>query len=211
MQVRHYGIKHNVVIRVLNERAGRGPNCFDQSILKQHETAEGQRECCPLCKSNFGGRYMLLRHLADCHFRERLCQGLQQGDVFKCPACTHESKDKGGFVRHYGLVHKMVQKYVAEMGINIDEEAKKQPSEQQQEGGNRSGGGPEPPPLEATETSSDYQTMLSRASDTLSQSSAEMSQDYTAAGAHFSPSQQSFRPHSQSSSMDSQIVSPTGG
>jgi hypothetical protein len=52
---------------------------------------------------------MLLRHLADCHFRERLCQGMQQGEIYKCPECQHSSKDKGGFVRHYGLVHKMVQ------------------------------------------------------------------------------------------------------
>ena len=62
---------------------------------------------------------MLLRHLADCHFRERLCQGLPQGaEVYKCPECNHESKDKGGFVRHYGLVHKMVQTWLKEMGIN---------------------------------------------------------------------------------------------
>lgn len=69
---------------------------------------------------------MLLRHLADCHFRERLCQGVQQGDVYKCPECQHSSKDKGGFVRHYGLVHKMVQKWLREMGIlGFDDESKK--------------------------------------------------------------------------------------
>ena len=51
LQVRHYGIKHHVVVRMLNERAGRGPNCYDQSVLKQHETSEGQRESCPLCGS----------------------------------------------------------------------------------------------------------------------------------------------------------------
>ena len=34
--------------------------------------------------------------------------------TYKCPApdCNHESKDKGGYVRHYGLVHKMVQKWL---------------------------------------------------------------------------------------------------
>ena len=38
----------------------------------------------------------------------------------------HSSKDKGGFVRHYGLVHKMVQKWLKEMGITgFDEESKK--------------------------------------------------------------------------------------
>ena len=84
------------------------------------------RESCPLCTSNFGGRYMLLRHLADCHFRERLCEGVQTGEVYKCPQCAHESKDKGGFVRHYGLVHKMVQKWLKEMGINgYDDESRK--------------------------------------------------------------------------------------
>ncbi len=200
-------MKHHIVIRILNDKAGRGPNCFDQSILKQHESSDGQRECCPLCKSNFGGRYMLLRHLADCHFRERLCQGLQQGDVFKCPACSHESKDKGGFVRHYGLVHKMVLKYAEEMGIKIDDESTKK-------GGNGSVSGRSDQELLGNmesfegEASSDYQ-MHSRASDTLSQSSAEISQDYSSASAHFSPSQQSFRPQSQSSSMDAQILSPT--
>lgn len=109
--IRHYGVKHEVVLRILNERAGK-PNSCDPDILKQFETSDNQREVCPMCKSNFGGRYMLLRHLADCHYRERLCQGLQQGDVYKCPSCNHESKDKGGFVRHYGLVHKMVQKWL---------------------------------------------------------------------------------------------------
>ena len=69
---------------------------------------------------------MLLLHLADCHFRERLCQGVQQGDLYKCPDCNHSSKDKGGFVRHYGLVHKMVQKWLREMGIQgFDEDSKK--------------------------------------------------------------------------------------
>ena len=69
---------------------------------------------------------MLLRHLADCHFRERLCEGVQTNDVYKCPQCAHESKDKGGFVRHYGLVHKMVQKWLKEMGIHgYDDESRK--------------------------------------------------------------------------------------
>ena len=49
-----------------------------------------------------------------------------QGDTYKCPKCGHTSKDKGGFVRHYGLVHKMVQKWLKEMGITgFDEESKK--------------------------------------------------------------------------------------
>merc|ERR1719188_1821548 len=104
----------------MNERCGK-PNCFDAAVLKQYETTESNRECCPLCKSNFAGRYMLLRHLADCHYRERLCEGLPPGgDSFKCPACNHESKDKGGFVRHYGLVHKMVQKWLKESGLMDD-------------------------------------------------------------------------------------------
>ena len=115
--VRHYGLAHKMVLKLLNERAGI-MDSFDDSILKQYETQESSRDCCPLCKSSFGGRYMLLRHLADCHFRERLCQGLPSGvDVYKCPECNHESKDKGGFVRHYGLVHKMVQTWLKEMGI----------------------------------------------------------------------------------------------
>ena len=124
---RHYGLNHRMVLKYLNERAGK-LNCFDESILKSFETTESNREACPLCSSNFAGRYMLLRHLADCHFRERLCQGMQSGELYKCPKCNHESKDKGGFVRHYGLVHKMVQKWLKEMGINgYDEDPKKVP------------------------------------------------------------------------------------
>ena len=130
MLARHYGLKHDIVIRMLNERNG-VPNSFDKSILKTFETTDGERELCPLCKSHFGGRYMLLRHLADCHFRERLCRGLPPGDVFKCPACNHESKDKGGFVRHYGLVHKMVQKWLLEQGIDIEEQVKKHHSREE--------------------------------------------------------------------------------
>ena len=77
---------------------------------------------------------MLLRHLADCHYRERLCEGLPPGgDSFKCPwpSCNHESKDKGGFVRHYGLVHKMVQKWLKESGLMDDlgdDDGKKTPT-----------------------------------------------------------------------------------
>ena len=122
---RHYGLSHKMVLRYLNERAG-NVNSEDEAILKTFETTESNREACPLCSSNFAGRYMLLRHLADCHFRERLCQGMQTGDVYKCSRCNHESKDKGGFVRHYGLVHKMVQKWLKEMGIHgYDDENKK--------------------------------------------------------------------------------------
>ena len=123
--VRHYGITHKMVVKILNERAGK-PECYDDSIVRTFETSESNRESCPLCTSNFGGRYMLLRHLADCHFRERLCEGVQTGEVYKCPQCAHESKDKGGFVRHYGLVHKMVQKWLKEMGIHgYDDESRK--------------------------------------------------------------------------------------
>ena len=102
-----------MVLKYLNERAG-NPNSFDEGVLKTFETTDSNRESCPLCSSNFAGRYMLLRHLADCHFRERLCQGMMtsDGSSYKCPECNHESKDKGGFVRHYGLVHKMVQKWL---------------------------------------------------------------------------------------------------
>ena len=42
--------------------------------------------------------------------------------MYKCPECKHTSKDKGGFVRHYGLVHKMVQLFLKEMGIHQFEE-----------------------------------------------------------------------------------------
>ena len=125
-----------MVLKYLNERAGI-MNCFDESIVKQYETQESNRENCPLCKSTFNGRYMLLRHLCDCHFRERLCQVLpptaggatSETTSYKCPypQCTHESKDKGGFVRHYGLVHKVVQSWLKEMGITgFDEGEKKQ-------------------------------------------------------------------------------------
>jgi hypothetical protein len=131
--VRHYGLTHKMVLKILNERAG-NPGSYDDTILRQYETHESNREGCPLCSSSFGGRYMLLRHLADCHFRERLCQGLQQGEVYKCPQCNHESKDKGGFVRHYGLVHKMVQTWLKEMGIQgFDEESSQAANKKQQQ------------------------------------------------------------------------------
>ena len=133
--IRHYGVTHKMVIKYLNERAGI-MNSFDESIIKQYETTESNRENCPLCKSTFNGRYMLLRHLCDCHFRERLCQvlppsasGSTSETTYKCPhpQCTHESKDKGGFVRHYGLVHKVVQGWLKEMGITgFDDGEKKQ-------------------------------------------------------------------------------------
>ena len=123
-----------MVLKYLNERAGI-MNCFDESIVKQYETQESNRENCPLCKSTFNRRYMLLHHLCDCHFRERLCQvlppiaGVTSETTYRCPhpQCTHESKDKGGFARHYGLVHKVVQGWLKEMGITgFDDGEKKQ-------------------------------------------------------------------------------------
>ena len=70
----------------------------------------------------FTGMFLFI---PDCHFRERLCAGIQPGNVLKCPICNHESKDKGGFIRHYGLVHKMVQKWLKEQGIpGFDEDSK---------------------------------------------------------------------------------------
>lgn len=56
---------------------------------------------------------------ADCHFREKLSVGYLEGDAYKCPECKHTSKDKGGFIRHLGLVHKWVQKSLSELGIKL--------------------------------------------------------------------------------------------
>lgn len=204
---RHYGLKHHAVVRILNERAGRGPNCADESILRQFETAEGQRESCPLCQSNFGGRYMLLRHLADCHFRERLCAGLPPGgEVFKCPACSHESKDKGGFVRHYGLVHKMVQKWVKEMGIDIDEDSSSSaPSSLSGAAANK-----RTQQLEVETASDSYQLPPGMGAAAAASSSSSLASNQSFSG-HFSPSQQQqqFRPQSAGEAAAASMVRVT--
>ena len=115
--VRHYGLTHKMVLKLLNERVGI-MNSFDDAILKQYETCQENRDKCPLCVSTFGTRYMLLRHLADCHFKDKLIVNLPKGtEIYKCPECNHESKDKGSFARHLGLVHKKIQQWLKEMGI----------------------------------------------------------------------------------------------
>ncbi len=189
--IRHYGLNHKMVLKFLNERNGL-MDCYDDSILKQYETQESNRDSCPLCKSSFGGRYMLLRHLADCHFRERLCQALPQGgagvDVYKCPECSHESKDKGGFVRHYGLVHKMVQTWLKEMGITgfDDNESKSsspvvqkpQPQAAQPQQNYGYGYSAEmPPPAPSTSASSQYYTSPNYSNQLMSPSSQNSPQN----------------------------------
>ena len=121
--IRHWGISHKMVIKVLNEQMGR-PNCYDMAVLKQFEVT-GSRENCPLCKGTFQGRQLLLRHLCDTHFKDRMCNGIpdQEGLIYKYPKCNHVARDRQSFVRHYGIVHKMVVKYLNEMGIHsLDDE-----------------------------------------------------------------------------------------
>ena len=121
--IRHWGVAHKMALKVINEQMGR-PNCFDATILKTFAVA-GVRENCPLCKGCFQGRQLLLRHLADTHFKDRMCNGIpdQEGLIYKCPQCNHIARDRQSFVRHYGIVHKMVIKYLNEMGIHtLDDE-----------------------------------------------------------------------------------------
>ena len=121
--IRHWGIAHKMVIKMFNEQVGR-PNCFDTSILSKFEI-RGVRENCPLCKGAFQGRQLLMRHLSDTHFKDRMCNGIpdQEGLIYKCPQCNHVARDRQSFVRHYGIVHKMVVKYLNEMGIHtLDDE-----------------------------------------------------------------------------------------
>ena len=120
--IRHWGISHKMVIKVINEQMGR-PNCYDLAVLKQFEV-QGTRENCPLCKGTFQGRQLLLRHLCDTHFKDRMCNGIpdQEGLIYKCPQCNHVARDRQSFVRHYGIVHKMVVKYLNEMGLHCLDE-----------------------------------------------------------------------------------------
>ena len=81
--VLHYGLTHNMVLKLLNE-------LFDimdsdnAKILKQFET---QLFCCALCQNSFGGLELLLQHMAESHFFERMCEGFPPGlQVYKCPA-----------------------------------------------------------------------------------------------------------------------------
>ena len=127
--IRHWGVSHQMAIKVFNEQVGR-PNSFDVSILKKYEV-RGFRELCPLCKGSFQGRQLLLRHLADTHFKDRMCNNMpdREGLVYQCPQCPQVARDRQSFVRHYGIVHKMVIKYLNEMGIHsLDDEKTMPPS-----------------------------------------------------------------------------------
>ena len=127
--IRHWGVSHQMAIKVFNEQIGR-PNSFDISVLKKYEV-RGFRELCPLCKGSFQGRQLLLRHLADTHFKDRMCNNMpdREGLVYQCPQCPQIARDRQSFVRHYGIVHKMVIKYLNEMGIHsLDDEKKAPPS-----------------------------------------------------------------------------------
>ena len=120
--IRHWGVTHQMAVKVFNEQMGR-TNSFDTSVLKKYEVrgvAGGYRETCPLCKGSFQGRQLLLRHLADTHFKDRMCNNMpdREGLVYQCPQCAHVARDRQSFVRHYGIVHRMVVKYLNEMGIH---------------------------------------------------------------------------------------------
>jgi hypothetical protein len=118
--IRHWGVTHQMAVKVFNEQMGR-PNSFDMSVLKKYEVRGGAfRETCPLCKGSFQGRQLLLRHLADTHFKDRMCNNMpdREGLVYQCPQCPHVARDRQAFVRHYGIVHHMVIKYLNEMGIH---------------------------------------------------------------------------------------------
>ena len=72
---------------------------------------------CPVCHSTFLNSTHFLRHSADKHFFDRLKADLQiqSGQPpFKCPYCTFEGKDIKLLVRHYGINHRMVLKYLNE-------------------------------------------------------------------------------------------------
>ena len=66
-----------MVLRFFNETMG-NPDCDDSDILKTFEVQPPPsggdiKEDCPLCSHQFSGRYLLLRHLADCHFSKKFC------------------------------------------------------------------------------------------------------------------------------------------
>ena len=81
--VLHYGLTHNMVLKLLNELFDI-MDSDDVKILKQFET---QLFCCALCQNSFDGLELLLKHMAESHFFERMCEGFPPGlEVYKCPA-----------------------------------------------------------------------------------------------------------------------------
>ena len=118
--IRHYGINHNMTIKLLNEDAGI-MDSYDSAILKKYEKPDYEswnQTRCPLCKSSINDG-KLIEHILYRHFKERLMKDLTQTNngLIKCPKCNHKSEDWKEVIKHYGIEHKMVRTWLQQMNI----------------------------------------------------------------------------------------------
>ena len=110
--VLHYAIKHDMAIKLLNEK--------DETTIKGKKVLKQIQYTCHLCPNKyFGfGKKKLIRHVTHDHYFEKLSEELPAGmDQYKCPKCTNVCKDIKDYAVHYGIVHKMVKTYMKELGF----------------------------------------------------------------------------------------------
>ena len=70
---------------------------------------------CNFCRSVTKNKSDFYRHLSERHFKAELARELPQQPPYNCPLapCPYSGKDTlTALVKHYGIVHKGVQKYL---------------------------------------------------------------------------------------------------
>ncbi|CAB4068537.1 KDM3 [Lepeophtheirus salmonis] len=69
---------------------------------------------CNFCSSLSKTKSDFYCHLAEKHFKNELMRELPTNPPYLCTLCNYESKDRtlNPLIRHYGVAHKMVQKYI---------------------------------------------------------------------------------------------------
>jgi hypothetical protein len=70
---------------------------------------------CNYCRSISKNKSDFYRHLSERHFKSELARELPQQPPYNCPLspCTYSGKETlTALVKHYGIVHKGVQKYL---------------------------------------------------------------------------------------------------
>ena len=68
---------------------------------------------CSICFKEFRDRSDLLAHYSCQHFKTELLELIGYVDEnYSCPLCKTNLKDKTSLTRHFGVVHKMVQKFI---------------------------------------------------------------------------------------------------
>ena len=105
---------------------------------------------CTLCGNLSKTKSDFYRHLSEKHYKSELLRELPSGPPYACTICPYESKDKSfnPLIRHFGVAHKMVQKYIGNRiaGVFVPSERKQSSSTNMNNHPTNNNHNPPPPP-----------------------------------------------------------------